>query len=104
MDFETWPLHDAVLREVVVDWAARKCCMRVYAFVKQDESAVPCTLIWGGVKHVDIPIRMPWGPSVHINSQRLTASELYSIEVQSGDMIVIEASSATFDRDSGLSE
>ena len=31
--FEQWPLHDAVLREVRVDWIAHTCTFFVHAFV-----------------------------------------------------------------------
>lgn len=99
MDFEEWPLHDAVLREVVVDWKNRACRIHVAAFLDRAKVAVPCTLTWTAVREVRIPMLSPWGPSVSINSQSRAGASRFQIEVQSGDVIMIEAESGRFESD-----
>jgi hypothetical protein len=99
LSFEDFPLHDAVLREVVVDWNTRSCRLHVSAFLEPGAAAVPCTLTWTAVKEVRVPMFCPWGPSVFINGQEKEGSKRYLIEVQSGDVIVIEADDGVFERD-----
>jgi hypothetical protein len=99
LSFEDLPLHDAVLREVVVDWKNRSCRVHVSAFLDPGAAAVPCTLTWTDVKEVRVPMFCPWGSSVSINRQAKEGSTRYLIEVQSGDVIVIEAADGVFERD-----
>jgi len=99
MKFEELPLHDAVLRDVVVDWKNQSCRVHVSAFVDRTAAAVPCTLTWTAVREVRVPMLSPWGPSIFINSQSKEGSGRYLIEVQSGDVIVIEADHGVFERD-----
>ena len=97
--FQEWPLHDAVLKTISIDWVERTCCMRVLAFLEKHQPAVACSLVWTGVTHVDVPIRELWGPSQFINSQQVDSAARYAIEMQSGDTIRVEASCAAFERD-----
>ncbi len=98
VNFEDWPLHDAVLQDVSVDWEERTCTVRLLVFLDPKKNAVPCLAIWQGVSGVEIPMAAPWGRSIHINAQRRDGTNRFLIEVQSGDTIAIEAASATLRR------
>jgi len=101
VNFEEWPLHDAVLREVVVDWKNQSCRVHVTAFLDRTKAAVPCTLTWTSVREVRIPMLSPWGASLFINSQNKEGASRFLIEVQSGDVIMVDADRGTFERDEG---
>jgi len=98
VNFEDWPLHDAVLQTVAVAWEESTCTMQVLAVGDPTKNAVPCRLTWRGVSGVKIPMAAPWGRSVFINTHQLDSPHRYLIEVQSGDTIAIEAESATLQR------
>ena len=102
LPFVDWPLHDAVLREIVVDWKSQSCRIHVSAFLEPNARAVPCTLTWRGVKEVRVPMFQPWGRSIFINSQAKESPNRYLIEVQSGDVIIIEADEGGFERDTDV--
>jgi hypothetical protein len=99
MKFEDWPLHDAVFQDVKVDWKERTCTWHIMAFVDRTKDAVPCRLLWRGLRKLILSIENPWGPSIFINGQRSEPNGIYSIEIQSGDVITIEADTATFVRE-----
>src|SRR4051794_39271938 len=88
--FDEWRLHDAVVYEIVVDWNQRTCRMTAAAFMERGAAAVPCVLLWTGVRSARISIEEPWGPSAYVNSQK-QEGRVFRIEMQSGDDIVIEA-------------
>jgi hypothetical protein len=92
--FNDWPLHDGVVYDVTVDWKQRTCQIRAAAFVERNAAAVPCILAWTGVRSVRVSMEEPWGRSVCVNSQE-QAGQVFRIEMQSGDDIVIEAEAAT---------
>ena len=90
-NFEELPLHDAALGRIILEWAARTLRIELAVFYKRDAGAVPSTLTFTGVQHVSIPHRDPWGPSVFVNTKTFTPPDLYTIEVQSGDLIEVHA-------------
>lgn len=96
-DFEHWPLHDAVLYEIRLEWDLRTCAILVAAFVDRDKPAQRHTLRFTEVTSAVVPHAEPWGPSVFINQQSLGADGTYLIEVQSGDVIAIHAAAVTFE-------
>ena len=84
--FEKLPLHDAVLRTVQVDWAARSCVLTL-----DTSEADNCQLIFNGITELAIPRHEPWGPSVSINSLACRGPTRFTIEMQSGDVLGIDA-------------
>jgi hypothetical protein len=100
--FERWPLHDAVLREVRVDWTAHTCTFFVHAFLWPGRDAVPCLLHATSLRALVMPHRAPWGESLHINGQRRAEDGRFLIEMQTGDVIEIEADSFEFRRNSHI--
>ncbi|WP_158704626.1 hypothetical protein [Ectopseudomonas mendocina] len=82
--------HDSSLIKVEVSWAESIC--RLYIRIAQTnapESAIR-VVEFTDLKEAVIPHNNPWGSSVSVNSATKT-SELYNIEMQSGDTIGIKA-------------
>ena len=94
-DFPSLPLHDAILSEMRIDWAARTCVASVCASVVRGGNAHRHQITWRDVKSIMIPHEAPWGQSIFINEVRQQADS-YTIEMQSGDVIRIVAGSFDF--------
>ena len=84
-------LHDAVLYYLRSDWRERTCEIFVAVFIEPGKAAVPCVIRAHGVRSVLVPHHAPWGDSVFINAQRSTPDGRCLIEMQSGDVIDIDA-------------
>jgi hypothetical protein len=96
LTFSSLPLHDAVLKELTVDWASRTCVAEVSAFVDGLKSpAQERRIVWRRIEEVVVPRRAPWGDSVHINSAREEDGQ-FVIEMQSGDVIRVAAAGVEF--------
>jgi hypothetical protein len=84
---EDFGLHDAALVAVHFVWADGTCIMTVRHSQLSD-----CTLTFTGVSSLTLPRTQPWGPSQSINSASERNKGQYEIELQSGDLIKIDAS------------
>lgn len=83
-------LHDATLVAVRVNWADGSCIVEV------DHGTLGvCLLTFSLMSHLTLPRKQDWGRSVSINTFSMPSSGRYEIEVQSGDVIIIEASEMT---------
>lgn len=91
LPFERWPLHDGILDEIRIDWSARTLTMLVRLFLSRDRDAQRCILRCSELRAVNVPRRSPWGESTFINGQRRAPDGGYLIEMQSGDVINIDA-------------
>ena len=83
-------LHDAVLHYVTIDWE------RAVAEISLGTWKSKMQIVAKDLTAVNCPRRLPWGPSVYVNSVAQTErhdGEAVEIEMQSGDIIVIEAKS-----------
>jgi hypothetical protein len=80
--------HDATLNHMIYDW--ERACFTV---MLTSTSETVANLEFHEATRVEIPRLLPWGPSRSINEVRQAASNKFEIEVQSGDVITIEASS-----------
>lgn len=89
--FDEAYLHYAVLKDIRIDWQRRTCEIFVSVFLDVGKAAVPCVLRGRAVRSIAIPHYAPWGDSVFINSQSRSAEGRYLIEVQSGDVVEIDA-------------
>lgn len=94
-EFETWPLHDALLGPLTLNWQARTCRLSLDVFFHRGEDAHPAVVEWRGVSALSVSRDEPWGPSGHVNGQRREGRRIYVIESQSGDEIRVVADSAT---------
>jgi len=89
-------LHDAVVHALSFDWQTRECIVTLSAFLSTGEPATACTITFREVSELRVPNHKPWGTSseTFINSQRLEEGA-YTLELQSGDEVVVTAQSAS---------
>lgn len=83
---EDFGLHDATLIAVHLVWPDGTCIMTVSHSQLSD-----CTLTFTGVSNLALPRTQPWGRSQSINSASERNKGQYEIEMQSGDLIKIDA-------------
>lgn len=87
-------MHDWTLVSVRFDWGAARATL---AFRGPD--GVAAAIVADGVRHVDVPHRSEWGPSVSVNrvfgpievEEDGRRTRRLAIEMQSGDVIGIVA-------------
>lgn len=83
-------LHDAMLIRVCVEWGSGVCVLVARRSPeKGGEVAIEVT----GMRRLECPHHLPWGPSLSINTARCTTNGtevLLEVELQSGDVILIE--------------
>ncbi|MDB6023819.1 MAG: hypothetical protein JWM68_42 [Verrucomicrobiales bacterium] len=94
--FSSLPLHDAILQELRLDWKHRTCTASILAFMDRTKDAVARQILWHDVSEAFIPHQNPWGPSVFINSASVDLDGIFTIEMQSGDQIQIQAKGFDF--------
>jgi hypothetical protein len=83
-------LHDATLIAIRVNWEDGTCIANV-----EHGTLGSCVLTFSALSHVTLPRKQSWGRSVSINSFSVPSSGHYEIEMQSGDLIRIEAAEMT---------
>ena len=84
-------LHDATLRSVLLNWKEGRC-----SFNLSTAEAPECSLEFSGVSQLAIPRELPWGPSVSVNGFTCLGTGVYELELQSGDVLSIEAQACKF--------
>jgi hypothetical protein len=88
-------LHDAVVKSITFLWQERQVHLLADVFdIGFTSEAKPHLIIFHEVDQLVVPCRNPWGPSPCINTA-VRQPGLYSIEMQSGDVIEIVALSIT---------
>jgi hypothetical protein len=95
-DIRELPLHDAIVQEILISWPEKRVILKLEAFLDPSRNAVPCQLVFGGVTNAVVPHQAPWGESSCINEARSDGA-LYKIEMQTGDILQIEASVYAFE-------
>lgn len=90
--FDALPLHDAVVRTIEIDWEKKLCRFRLSVVSRSSNDAL---LAFEGVTWLSMPHNEPWGSSSSVNSGS-GASGSFRIEMQSGDIIEITATSYAF--------
>jgi hypothetical protein len=88
---ENVDLHDAILIGVRLSWEEGTCIADI-----QHGTLGPCILTFTAVSQLTLPRRQSWGRSASINSFSMPSSGQYEIEMQSGDLIKIEATGMVF--------
>ena len=86
-------LHDATLITLCVSWEDGTCVVEI-----EHGALGSCVLTFAAVSHLSLPRKQTWGRSVSISSFSAPNSGQYEIEMQSGDLIRIEAADMTFAR------
>lgn len=84
-------LHDATLIAVHVNWKDGTCVADI-----EHGSLGSCVLTFSGISCLTLPRKHSWGSSASINSLTVPGSDRYEIEMQSGDLIKIEATEMVF--------
>lgn len=87
---DSLPLHDAILREVCFAWEAGCCTLNVMTVDGERQ------LVFTGVSELNVDKQQPWGPSASINAARKCGLNRFEIELQSGDVMRLQASGWTF--------
>ena len=87
-------MHDWTLEGVSIDWQSGSVVRRMAG------PSAPALLVAHGLRELRLPRKLEWGPSASVNRvagplERVDGLLLLSIEMQSGDIIEIEA--AAFD-------
>jgi hypothetical protein len=86
-------LHDATLVSLTVDWCGKAAEVR---FRRSGDRTTRLSAL--GLSYLAVPHREPWGPSVSVNQVREEIGtgpdnrHHVEIEMQSGDIIQIDAS------------
>jgi hypothetical protein len=93
----SWPdLHDAILESCELQWSSGELILRIRT---GDATHPRCTIVASAVHRLACDRQLPWGFSISINRMIGPVIEhdasVLEIEMQSGDVIRIEAS--TFD-------
>jgi hypothetical protein len=94
---ELWnKLHDATLVSVRLDWETGTAVLALRTGLPE---APDVTVTAEGTAHLRCPRRLPWGESVSINEVRGPVAHengsRLEIEMQSGDVLEVEARSMT---------
>jgi len=85
-------MHDWTLNSISIDWQSGCAVCRL------EGPDAQASLVANGLRELRLPRKFSWGPSVSVNRvtgpiQKSAGLSLISIEMQSGDIIEIEASS-----------
>jgi hypothetical protein len=91
---ESVDLHDATLIAMRLKWEDGTCIAEI-----SHGTLGRCVLTFSAVSHLTLPRKQDWGRSVSINSFSVPNSGQYEIEMQSGDLIKIEAAGVMFATD-----
>jgi len=86
-------LHDATLLGIQFDWVTGTCTLEIV-----QAGSVHCELKFSEVSELSVPRREPWGRSVSINAVRTLSQNTFEVELQSGDIVRVLASSWQFSR------
>jgi len=88
MRFDELRLHDATLLSIEVDYDIGRCELLIHP-VGEDRRI----LAFDGFSALHLPRHAPWGRSSAINGLRQLDAQAFEIELQSGDVLRIEAAS-----------
>ncbi|WP_431256915.1 hypothetical protein ACQ86G_19755 [Roseateles chitinivorans] len=86
MRFDELRLHDATLLSIEVDYGTGRCELLMHP-VGEDRQI----LVFDGISALCLPRQAPWGRSSAINALRQPDPQAFEIELQSGDVLRIEA-------------
>lgn len=93
-------LHDATLETIEMRWDAGEVILRIRT---GDTEQPRREIIASAVRRLAVPRELPWGPSVSINRVRGPTDleggvAFIDVEMQTGDVIRIEAKAFSFRR------
>lgn len=93
-------LHDATLRSLSLDWSSGALTLELSL---SEEPIVAARLVAEGVRQLVCPRHQPWGRSKSINSvagpsPSVEGVSTLTIEMQSGDVLEVQAASFVLER------
>ena len=94
-ELNTLPLHDATLHTLEMFWVEGQCKLELSFSADFTAPIKRHRLTFSGVTMIHLTNEKAWGPSVSVNSATVTGRKV-AIEMQTGDVIEIEASSVEF--------
>ncbi len=94
MEFTSLSLHDAILQTVAVHWPSATCRI---LFEPVRVSQVQ-ELAFAGVTELIVPRQQPSGPSSLVKAVRHPEPGCFQLEMQSGDVIEVRASTWHYQR------
>ena len=86
MQFDDLPIHDATLASVHVSYEAARCDLVLYVV-----GGAHRVLVFEGFHALTFPRRELWGRSHSINAGRQVDAQVYEVDLQSGDVLRVEA-------------
>lgn len=86
-------LHDATLLAIHISWGNGTCTVEL-----RHGTLGSCALMFSAVSYLALPRKQAWGPSASIDSFSHADSGRYEIQMQSGDIIEIEAEEVALTR------
>ena len=89
-EFSALRLHDFALEAVHVEWPRAVCTLRVLG------ASEAADLVFGGFTELVAPRVQPWGPSSLINCVLEEGPGRFQVELQSGDVLRINAATWTY--------
>ena len=94
MSLDELPLHDAVLSAVHINWETARGELEL-----RPVGSKPHSLVFEEFVSIELPRRETWGRSASVNAARQIGPGLFEIELQSGDILRIEAPRWTYVED-----
>jgi hypothetical protein len=91
VSLNTLPLREAYLLDVQFNWQSARCTCTF-----QPDELEQHVLIFSGVSELHVPCRRPWGPSSLLTRAEEAGTGLFEIELESGDVLRIAATSWEF--------
>ena len=82
-------LHDATLVGIDFAWQSGECTVSIRGH------SARWALTFAAVSNLALPRELPWGPSQSINAMVETSKGRFEIEMQSGDVLRIDADSVS---------
>ena len=83
-------LHDATLISVEFVWQDGVCKLNFQKWSTEQQMVAPFVITFNGVTNLSMPRKEEWGSSISINEAK-NINGVFSIEMQSGDVISIAA-------------
>ena len=93
-------LHDSIFVGVKIDWDQAIAWLTFELPQAEGTPELPQLVIEAsGLIDFKCPRKLPWGPSVYVNSAELESfegSERLTVEIQSGDVVEVHCREASF--------
>lgn len=97
MSFESLPLHDALIEKIIFDFESSTLTIELFVFLNTSTTASQHRITFKDVNDFRCPRKNEWGPSNSVLETKFSNNE-YMIQMQSGDTIIVQASSYEFEQ------